>query len=71
MEELTKDTIRAVSRKVDVNRKASSFEIYGYDFMIDDNMQVYLIEVNTNPCLETESPLMGRIIPELIENTFK
>lgn len=32
---------------------------------------MHLIEVNTNPCLETESPLLTRIINELLENTFK
>lgn len=39
--------------------------------MLDENFKLNLIEVNTNPCLETESPLLARIIPELIENTFK
>jgi tubulin polyglutamylase TTLL1 len=39
--------------------------------MLDENFKLSLIEVNTNPCLETESPLLSRIIPELIENTFK
>ena len=42
----------------------NQFEIFGYDFMIDDDLDVYLIEVNTNPCLETVScPLMQRLIP--------
>ena len=49
----------------------NTFEILGYDFMLDDNFKLVLIEVNTNPCLETESPLLARIIPELIDNTFK
>lgn len=41
----------------------NQFEIFGYDFMIDDDMSVYLIEVNTNPCLDT-SPcsLLQRLI---------
>lgn len=36
----------------------NQFELFGYDFMIDDNMQVYLIEVNTNPCLDTSPSLL-------------
>lgn len=32
---------------------SNQFELFGYDFMIDDDMNVYLIEVNTNPCLDT------------------
>jgi tubulin polyglutamylase TTLL1 len=39
--------------------------------MLDSQFKLSLIEVNTNPCLETESPLLARIIPELIESTFK
>ena len=39
--------------------------------MIDEDFNVCLIEVNTNPWLETESTLLSRIIPALIDNTLK
>ena len=39
--------------------------------MIDENFKVYLIEANTNPCLEICSPLLARIIPELLDNSFR
>lgn len=39
--------------------------------MIDEDFKPWLIEVNTNPCLELSSPLLARIIPNLIENTFR
>ena len=39
--------------------------------MIDEDFRLYLIEVNTNPCLEVCSPLMARIIPEVLDNSFK
>jgi hypothetical protein len=39
--------------------------------MIDEDFRVYLIEVNTNPCLETNCPLLARIISELLDNTFR
>lgn len=41
------------------------------DFMIDENYKTWLIEVNTNPCLETTCPLLGRVITGLLENVFK
>jgi len=31
----------------------NGYEVLGFDFMLDDNMKLYLIECNTNPCLET------------------
>jgi len=40
----------------------NSFELFGYDFMIDDQFKVYLIEVNTNPCLETPCSLLSSLI---------
>ena len=71
MKKLITDTFRAVCFKIDPKRLLNSFEVLGYDFMLEDNFKLSLIEVNTNPCLETESPLLARIIPELIDNTFK
>ena len=56
---------------MDNNRRQYSFEIFGYDFMIDEDMKPWLIEVNTNPCLELSSPYLARIIPAMIENTIK
>jgi tubulin polyglutamylase TTLL1 len=57
--------------KIDPKRLCNSFEILGYDFMLDEEFKLNLIEVNTNPCLETDSPLLSRIIPELLEASFK
>ena len=39
--------------------------------MIDEDFGVFLIEVNTNPCLELSSNLLARLIPNMIENVFK
>ena len=39
--------------------------------MIDDNFNPYLIEINTNPCLEFSCPLLTTLITELIDNTIR
>ena len=39
--------------------------------MIDEDFKIFLIEVNTNPCLETSSTLLARLIPNMIENLMK
>ena len=49
----------------------NTFEIFGYDFMIDDIFQLYLIECNTNPCLEICCPLLARIIPNMVDSALK
>ena len=39
--------------------------------MIDENFKTWLIEINTNPCLETSSPILVRLIPQMIEHAFQ
>jgi len=39
--------------------------------MIDEDFKMYLIEVNTNPCLETSTTLLARLIPNMVENALK
>ena len=39
--------------------------------MIDEDFNIYLIEVNTNPCFELSSSLLARLIPNMIENVFR
>lgn len=33
-------------------------EVFGYDFILDENIRPWLIEVNTNPCLEESSGIL-------------
>lgn len=68
---MAQDSMRAISRKIDPNRKTFSFEIFGYDFMIDEDFTPWLIEVNTNPCFELSSPYLARLIPAMVENALK
>ena len=53
------------------NKKDYCFEVFGLDYLIDENFKVWLIEANTNPCLEISAPLLGRLIPSLLENVFR
>ena len=39
--------------------------------MIDEDFTVYLIEANTNPCLETNSSILSRIIPVMLDSSFR
>lgn len=71
MQRMIADTVRAVGHKMDPMRRMNSFEIFGYDFMLDTDFKLYLIEVNTNPCLEISSPLMAKIIPSMVDNAFR
>ena len=45
-------TLASVRLALNKNNRKFCFEIYGYDFLIDRHLTPWLIEVNTNPCLE-------------------
>ncbi|CAD8121618.1 unnamed protein product [Paramecium sonneborni] len=65
------EMMKATYGKIDPHRRINSFELYGLDFMIDDNFKLWLIEANTNPCLELSCPLLSKIIPTMVENLFR
>lgn len=66
MKAIALETVKATYRELDPKRREFNFELFGMDFMIDSHYQPWLIEVNTNPCLEVSSPLLSQIIPEVI-----
>lgn len=40
--------------------------------MIDEDFGIYMIEANTNPCLEiNQCPVLARIIPNMLDNAFR
>jgi hypothetical protein len=45
-----------------------TFELFGYDFIIDEDMNTYLIEVNTNPCLEESNTILKNMLPRMIDD---
>ena len=45
--------------------------MFGYDFIVDEVFKVWLIEVNTNPCLEESSKLLQALIPRMIDDALK
>ena len=47
------------------------FEIFGYDFILDENYRPYLLEINSNPGLEFSSPLIRKLLPRMIDDAFK
>ena len=68
---IVKETMLAAYTSIDSNRRMHCMEIFGYDFMIDQDFKPWLIEVNTNPCLELSAPHLRSIIPAMLENAFK
>lgn len=64
-------SLESVKRKLNPNRRSQCFEIFGYDFIIDAEFNTWLIEANTNPCLEESSQLLKMLLPRMLNDAFK
>ena len=60
------DSMKSVKGKI-VHQKYT-FELFGYDFIIDEDLNTTLIEVNTNPCLEESNTLLKNMLPRMIDD---
>ena len=52
-------------------QNSNFFELFGYDFMIDEDFNVWLIECNTNPSLAESAKYLEQLIPRMIEDMIK
>jgi len=68
---MIKKSLFSVKRKLNPDNRKYCFEIFGYDFIIDADFNVWLIEINTNPCLELSSQLLKQLIPRMVDDAFK
>ena len=46
--------------------KHLAHEIFGYDFMVDTSLNVWLIEVNSSPSMEYSSHITEKLVKEVL-----
>ena len=71
MKNLIKKSVFSVRKTIDPEKRKFCFELFGYDFIVDEDFNTWLIEVNTNPCLEESSKLLKDLIPRMLEDMLK
>ena len=64
-------SLRSVNKLINQYHREKCFEIFGYDFMFDFELNPFLIEINTNPGLEISSPLIEKLVPRMIDDAFR
>ena len=64
-------TTKSSKNLINKKNKNYCFELFGYDFMMDEDKNVYLIEINTNPGLEISSDIIEILVPRMIDDTLR
>jgi tubulin monoglycylase TTLL3/8 len=49
----------------------SACQLFGYDFVIDEHMKVWLLEVNSSPCMEHSTPVTADLCPRAFDDAFE
>ena len=63
--------MNSVKNKLMRTNNVLCFEIFGYDFIIDNNFKPWILEINNNPGLGISSPLIEKLIPRMLDDAFR
>ena len=64
-------SLKAVSKKLTKVNPVLCFEIFGYDFIVDNEFRPWILEINDNPGLCISSPVIEKIIPRMLDDAFR
>ena len=71
IKDLMIDTFLSVKNELNPSKRQNCFELLGYDFMIDEDLRTWLIEVNTNPYLGVPNKFIEGLLPKMINDLLK
>ena len=57
------DTFLSVRTQMNPHKRKDAFELFGFDFLIDEDFRIWLIEVNTNPYLGMPNAYIQEMLP--------
>ena len=65
------DSYLSVKSELNPSRRKNCFELLGYDFLIDEDFRVWLIEVNTNPYLGIPNNFINGLLPKMLNDLLE
>ena len=51
--------------------RKKEFELFGYDFLVDEDLKVWLIEVNNNPYLGCPNNFIKELLPNMVDEMLE
>jgi tubulin--tyrosine ligase/tubulin polyglutamylase TTLL9 len=71
MKYLVEISMNSIGKRITTNDKYLSFEIFGYDFIIDNKFKTWILEINNNPGLGISSPVIEKLVPRMLDDAFR
>ena len=71
MKYLVKISMNAIGNKFFKVQNVLCFEIFGYDFIVDNNFKPWILEINNNPGLGISSPVIEKLVPRMIDDALR
>ena len=71
IKEIVSISMMSVRYQINKNKRNYQFEIFGYDFMLDEDFNLFLIEINDDPGIEESSPWIQIIVPRMLDDALR
>ena len=71
MKLLVKISFKSVGRKLLKVTPVFCFEIFGYDFILDNDFRPWILEINNNPGLGISSPVIQKLVPRMFDDALR
>ena len=69
MKKIVVDVLKSVEDMMLYRKK--SMELYGFDFMIDENLNPWIIEINSSPAMDYSTPVTEKLVKLVMEDVVK
>ena len=71
MKILVKISFKSVGKKLLKVTPVFCFEIFGYDFILDNDFRPWILEINNNPGLGISSPVIQKLVPRMFDDALR
>ena len=71
MKMLVKISFKSVGKKLLKVTPVFCFEIFGYDFILDNDFRPWILEINNNPGLGISSPVIKKLVPRMFDDALR
>jgi hypothetical protein len=70
MKDIVIDCLLAVKNALNPSHRRNHFELFGFDFLIDEDFRVWLIEVNSNPYIGMPNKWAKEAVPKMMDEAL-